>query len=1000
MEDDDELDDEDDGDEGEDLEEEEREAVEREAAQRIHARYQNMENMERLENEEELEKRLQERYASHQAIFEGDGVETEVDQQALHPTVRDPKLWMVTVKQGKERETVVCLMQKAINMHKTGKGAMAIKSAAVQDHLKCYIYVEAEREAHVKHALAGMRHVYHSKAIKLVPIKEMVDSISVTKKKVANIVHGSWVRMRGGVYKGDLARVIDVNYADNQCTVKLVPRFDYAHLQAKEEGTAQGRTKPNANIRPPARLFTEADARRYNLTFERSRQDRRLNDRVDVLCGQHKLKDGYHVKTVSMTSTKLAESPALDELQRYAAGEEATDAAHSKGERGGGSNAEANLEALAASLGDRKPDLQFKPGDQVIVVDGDLKNLEGVVEYVNGDGTVRVNPNHRELHESLNIDLEQLRKFFKTGSHVRCINGRHEGEAGMVVKVEKDVATVFSDVTKDEFVVFMHDLMDSAEAISRIEAIGEYGMHDLAMLEDGSVGMVVRIEKDAAMLMMQSSTPDRPDIRAARLHDMRRRVNTRNISAVDAQMETIESGSMVRVIDGPGKGLTLTVQHIWKGTVFGKARDIQDHGGMVTVRARHCRIHGAVKKEGAESSGFGAVPKSPGSALLRSPARQDMGGAGFPGMAPLGSPAHGAAPPPQRGRFGGGPVGRRDNGLIGSVVKVSAGVYKGYKGKVVDATETTVRVELQAQARTVTVQRSQLVQPNTAGAPGGMAPPASAATYAGVASTPSAYGAQVRTPMNYPSTPAYAPGSQTPMRDDGAGGRTPLRDSAWNPTTPRHDPWSSSGMGSTPRVGTGATPNALGSTPRIGRTPTQGTYGTPHGYTPRGVTPRVVPEGTSVQSPNLAAEYDHTVATPGGEPAGAGGSFAAGPDTNYTGKFVTNAVVVLPDGRQGVVRRRVGESVDVVIGVVKQLPNGDSRLDVVAPDAAIEAVAEADLILAKPQKKDRVLVVEGAERGAGAELIGVDNDDGVLRMDASKDISILNISNLARVWVG
>ena len=30
-----------------------------------------------------------------------------------------------------------------------------------------------------------MRHVYHSRPIKLVPIKEMVDSISVNKQKVA-----------------------------------------------------------------------------------------------------------------------------------------------------------------------------------------------------------------------------------------------------------------------------------------------------------------------------------------------------------------------------------------------------------------------------------------------------------------------------------------------------------------------------------------------------------------------------------------------------------------------------------------------------------------------------------------------------------------------------------------------------------------------------------------------------------------------------------------------
>ena len=235
--------------EGEELDDGEREAVELEAQQRVHARYQNMENMERLENEEELEKRLKERYAAHRDKYEGDGVADAVDQQALHPTVRDPKLWMVTVKQGKERETVVCLMQKAINMRKTGKGAMAIMSASAQDHLKSYVYVEAEREDHVRKALAGMRHVYHTKPIRLVPIKEMVDSISVTKKKVENVVVGSWVRMRGGVYKGDLARVVDANYADNQC-LKLVP------------ASTTRTCRPRRRAPPPAAPRTAPCARR------------------------------------------------------------------------------------------------------------------------------------------------------------------------------------------------------------------------------------------------------------------------------------------------------------------------------------------------------------------------------------------------------------------------------------------------------------------------------------------------------------------------------------------------------------------------------------------------------------------------------------------------------------------------------------------------------------------------------------------------------------------
>ena len=79
-----------------------------------------------------------------------------------------------------------------------------------------------------------------------------------------------------------------------------------------------------------------------------------MGDVVDLLCGQHKLKDGYHVKTISFVSCRLAEAPALDELQRYAAGEEATEAA-AGGNAGTNENgAEANLEALAASLGGRR----------------------------------------------------------------------------------------------------------------------------------------------------------------------------------------------------------------------------------------------------------------------------------------------------------------------------------------------------------------------------------------------------------------------------------------------------------------------------------------------------------------------------------------------------------------------------------------------------------------------------------------------------------------------
>ena len=52
---------------------------------------------------------------------------------------------------GRERETAICLMQKFID-----RSDLQIRSAVALDHLKNYIYVEAEKEAHVKEVCADL----------------------------------------------------------------------------------------------------------------------------------------------------------------------------------------------------------------------------------------------------------------------------------------------------------------------------------------------------------------------------------------------------------------------------------------------------------------------------------------------------------------------------------------------------------------------------------------------------------------------------------------------------------------------------------------------------------------------------------------------------------------------------------------------------------------------------------------------------------------------------
>lgn len=52
-------------------------------------------------------------------------------------------------KAGHEREAAVCLMQKFFDLRSQGQD-LQIRSAVALDHLKGYLYVEADKEAYVK----------------------------------------------------------------------------------------------------------------------------------------------------------------------------------------------------------------------------------------------------------------------------------------------------------------------------------------------------------------------------------------------------------------------------------------------------------------------------------------------------------------------------------------------------------------------------------------------------------------------------------------------------------------------------------------------------------------------------------------------------------------------------------------------------------------------------------------------------------------------------------
>ncbi|PRW59844.1 transcription elongation factor SPT5-like protein 1 [Chlorella sorokiniana] len=981
-------------------------------------------------NPEELEKYIKERfgnrsYASYGYDEEGgDGRPRAVGQQALMPTATDPKLWVVRCGEGQEREAVVCLLQKCYDLAKRGT-PLLIKAAFCQDHLKGYFYVEAHKEAHVKEALKGLRMIFQSKPPKLVPLKEMVDAIRVAKGAEKAIEAGSWVRMKGGIYKHDLAKVIEADPSNQRATIKLVPRIDLAALAARKPEDARANFGKQPKVKPPAKPFNPDEAKAHRLDVHQQR-DRATGDVFYILNNNQRFLEGYLVRSIAMKSLILQESlPPLDELQKFNAAAQSEDA--------GPTDLAGIMQNLqtegGAGEGSAAPAPKFEKLDRVLVVEGDLKNIKGVVQHIAEDGGIMVQPQDESLgdfKDVIRFEPRELSKYFESGEHVKVVHGQHEGETGMVVRVETPVAYVFTDSSHQEIKVFVRDLTLAVATASSADSLGGYEMHDLVVLDNTTVGVIVNVEQDALRVLTNQGRPDKPDIRVCRLPDIKRKMNNRRASVKDGAGNDVNVNDAVDVVDGPLKGRSGTVKYIMRGFLFIQTREVSENAGFICLQARHTKVRGG--RSAARGGGVGMTPgRSPAYGLLASP---------HPSRGPQ-QPV--LASPGRQGGFGGGPGGppgsgvysgrittQQDKMLEGRSITIRKGPFRGMRGRVISATATHVRLELEAQMKTVTVDRSHLAMEEGGRAEAaprpGFAYPAANTPMAAAGRTPMHPGVTA-TPMHYSSM-----GQATPMHPGMTPGRetltkTPAYDPAWA-ATPAHPGFGGggpAGPGGYPNAGTpafadtpgtvnpggyggaayapspaayapspaGYAPSPAGygpaGTPAVAGTP--GMYapaGTPGMYAPAGTPGMYAPAGT----PGVYGAADMPAPTPGGGQYG--GPATAGSSQDYS--HWVDVEVKLPGGDHAVVRSVEGGTATVTVGQEA----GEGRY-AYPPDAASRAVPCSDMQLVCPDRKEAIRIVRGDLAGQYGDLVGTDGGDGIIKLGA--DIKIMPLADIGRLAV-
>lgn len=138
----------------------------------------------------------------------------------------------------------------------------------------------------------------------------------------------------------------------------------------------------------------------------------------------------------------------------------------------------------------------FQIGDNVIVTNGDMKNLLGKIKEININESERrvsiipyTDDKSIKALKILDFSPDQLGKWFEAGNHVKVIEGQHKGCTGMICKVEVKKAMRSAIILQDETFLEVVAPLNWLE-LSDEKASGKEGVHG-----GYQVGQLVQITK-------------------------------------------------------------------------------------------------------------------------------------------------------------------------------------------------------------------------------------------------------------------------------------------------------------------------------------------------------------------------------------------------------------------------------------------------------------------------------------------------------------------------
>lgn len=483
--------------------------------------------------------------------------EQEREDNEGYPTLKDPRMFSVRCKAGLENEAVISLLNKYFALKGTDEEIQIISATAVPK-LVGYIFVEAMRGHYVRLAVEGILSL-KSDSVKLIHLKEIPKVLKADPRKDITIEVHTFVRIKRGLYTGDLGLVTHVDDDTNTAIVRVVPRLE--------------NSRDDQKVKPPAKLFDpEAYPNAQNLA------GRNMNSRTFMYKNQRFVNGLLEKKFPLDNLDKSNLLPSYEEVKVF------RDAEPSERVKN------LIMRTLANSIDESKRlQKSLEKGDKVKVISGDLFNLIGVVLEVNEDFVKVDFSDSGFFNEPINFKPSELIKVFEVGNHVEVTTGNYKGLNGMIMKIDENRVHLFTEDNKDEVIVLMTEIKQSGIKGYNVAQLkkrnNDLQRFDLILLNDNkTAGVVLQVMRNNVTII------DTEGVVSTYAKIQIAQKVTKGYHATNCYNQDVQPKCVVRVHKGPNKNVSATVKHVYNNKVFLHDKTKTQNEGMLVEDLNNCYV--------------------------------------------------------------------------------------------------------------------------------------------------------------------------------------------------------------------------------------------------------------------------------------------------------------------------------------------------------------------------------------------------------------------------